>query len=169
MALRSFVASLRRLWSNANRRSLVWGKELYIDATKVEANAAMDSLTPRFALERHLAGLFPSEPSEETCAQESSSAKAPPPHPPDAPPTPQEPPLALPTSLSPALTTELSLANERRHDWIARQGRPDPTIIRGHYQRISTFRVSTTDPDATVMQTKGGSHLGYHTHYVAAT
>jgi hypothetical protein len=29
---------------------LVWGKELYLDATKVVANAALDSLTPRFAV-----------------------------------------------------------------------------------------------------------------------
>src|SRR5215210_7605164 len=27
---------------------LVWGRELYVDATKVEANAAVDSLMPRF-------------------------------------------------------------------------------------------------------------------------
>ena len=37
---------------------LVWGKELYIDATKVAANAALDSLQPRFAVEAHLAHLF---------------------------------------------------------------------------------------------------------------
>src|SRR6187549_3642294 len=37
---------------------LVWGKELYIDATKVEANAALASLQPRFAVEAHLARLF---------------------------------------------------------------------------------------------------------------
>src|SRR5687768_10761148 len=29
---------------------LVWGQELYIDSTKVEANAALDSLQPRFAV-----------------------------------------------------------------------------------------------------------------------
>ena len=34
---------------------LVWGQELYIDATKVAANAALDSLQPRFAVEAHLA------------------------------------------------------------------------------------------------------------------
>src|SRR3954447_17485451 len=34
---------------------LVWGEELSIDATKVAANAAMDSLRPRFAVEAHLA------------------------------------------------------------------------------------------------------------------
>src|SRR5436305_12909185 len=30
---------------------LIWGKELYIDATKVDANASVDSLTTRFAVE----------------------------------------------------------------------------------------------------------------------
>src|SRR5690348_8997149 len=37
---------------------LVWGQELYIDATKVAANASLDSLHPRFAVEAHLAQLF---------------------------------------------------------------------------------------------------------------
>jgi transposase len=30
---------------------LVWGQELYFDATKVEANASLDSMAPRFAVE----------------------------------------------------------------------------------------------------------------------
>ncbi len=34
------------------------------------------------------------------------------------------------------------------------------------YQRIVDLRVSTTDPDATIMLHKDGSHLGYQTHYV---
>src|SRR5215467_6164734 len=33
---------------------LVWGKELYADATKVQANAALSSMKPRFAVEVHL-------------------------------------------------------------------------------------------------------------------
>src|SRR5215207_4702741 len=37
---------------------LVWGKELFIDSTDVRANAAIDSLQPRFAIEAHLAQLF---------------------------------------------------------------------------------------------------------------
>src|SRR5215210_4065732 len=37
---------------------LVWGKELYIDSTDVEANASIDSLQPRVAIEAHLAELF---------------------------------------------------------------------------------------------------------------
>jgi transposase len=37
---------------------LVWGKELYFDATKVGANASLDSVAPRFAVEAHLNTLF---------------------------------------------------------------------------------------------------------------
>ena len=37
---------------------LVWGRELYIDATKVQANADLDSLVPRFAVDAHLGELF---------------------------------------------------------------------------------------------------------------
>ena len=39
---------------------MVWGQELYFDATKVEANADVDSLVPRFyrAAKAHLADLF---------------------------------------------------------------------------------------------------------------
>src|SRR5215210_4597879 len=41
---------------------LVWGKELYFDATKVEANASLDSMRSRslveHGLEEHLAGIF---------------------------------------------------------------------------------------------------------------
>src|SRR5438874_9473263 len=49
---------------------LVWGKELYADATKVQANAALSSMKPRFAVEAHLAALFPQEVQEK--AQEES-------------------------------------------------------------------------------------------------
>jgi hypothetical protein len=31
---------------------------------------------------------------------------------------------------------------------------------------MADWHVSTTDPDASMMVTKGGSHLGYQTHYV---
>jgi transposase len=40
---------------------LVWGQDLYIDATKVAAHAALDSLQPRFAVEAHLVQLFAQE------------------------------------------------------------------------------------------------------------
>jgi transposase len=37
---------------------LVWGRELYFDATRVRADADTDSLVPRFAVEAHLNRLF---------------------------------------------------------------------------------------------------------------
>lgn len=47
------------------RAGLVWGEELIFDATKVRANAALDSLIPRLHLltEEHLAQLEPPEPA----------------------------------------------------------------------------------------------------------
>jgi len=45
---------------------LVWGKKLYFDSTKVEANASMNSLAPRFAVEAHLERLFDDEEVHET-------------------------------------------------------------------------------------------------------
>src|SRR3989441_11731526 len=44
---------------------LVWGKELYVDATKVNANASMESVKPRFAVDSHLRELFSMEGKEE--------------------------------------------------------------------------------------------------------
>src|SRR6058998_1712377 len=57
------------------QEKLVWGKELYIDSTQVNANADLDSLTPRFAVEAraaiqaHLATLF----TEQDCQQEQQT------------------------------------------------------------------------------------------------
>src|SRR6266568_1790872 len=53
------------------QEKLVWGKELYLDSTQVNANADLDSLTPRFAVEAraaiqaHLAALFTEEESQQ--------------------------------------------------------------------------------------------------------
>jgi transposase len=126
---------------------LVWGKELYVDATKVEANASLDSIGPRFAVEAHLATLFP------------DAATAPPDEP-----SPIVPPLPVP--LSETERDELAATNAQRHDWIAEDGRPDRSIGRGSYQRLSNFEASATDPDAALMQIRGGFHLGYLDHYV---
>ena len=135
---------------------LIWGKDLYFDATKVEANASMESVTPRFAVEAHLAQLFAGE-NEEECSQvreETSSEE-------------QAPPL-LPTSLSETQREHIAATNAHRHDWIEEGGRPNREETHGSYRRVADYRVSTTDPDATIMPTKGqGFHLGYHTHYVS--
>src|SRR5215207_6761546 len=52
---------------------LVWGKELYFDATQVKANASLDSIAPRFAVEAHLGELFAEEDAVEPGAGEGES------------------------------------------------------------------------------------------------
>ncbi len=145
---------------------LVWGKELYIDATKVEANASIASVKPRFVVEAHLANLFeaetedvPEERHQQTPQEEAHSSE----------PGEQEKlpvPVQLPTPLSQEEREALSQQNAQRHDWIEQLGAQDRSVTGRCYQRVADLRVSTTDPDASLMLTKGGSHLGYQTHYV---
>jgi hypothetical protein len=161
---------------------LVWGKELYADATKVQANAAISSLTPRFAVEAHLENLFSGEsmqeqkselgriePDESQLARPAHATTAMPSRPEQEEALEREDalvPRPLHATLEATLHEELAQANSARHNWIERIGEPNREIMRGNYQRRADFLVSTTDPDATLMQGKGGSHLGYHTHYV---
>jgi hypothetical protein len=160
------------LWSNESREKLVWGKELYLDSTQVNANADLDSLTPRFAVEAraamqaHLAALFTEEDAQHE-QQEPSGDGADTPQNEAVSPTAIDPaPLPLPVHLSQAEQEELASENAARHDWIAEEGRQQREV-HGLYQRTADFKVSTTDPDATPMRLKGGgTHLGYHTHYV---
>jgi len=149
---------------------LVWGKELYFDSTQVNANADLDSLTPRFAVEareaiqQHLAALFAQETAQQESAEEISKDASTSEHLPES--TACQPPTPLPVVLSAAQREELSVDNAAQHDWIAQEGRQQREV-HGLYQRTADFRVSTTDPDATPMRLKGGgTHLGYHTHYV---
>src|SRR2546427_1504911 len=69
-----FRRFFEKIVEQCQEAGLVWGKELYIDATKVEANASLDSLTPRFAVEAHLANLFSNEAEEaaEASAQDAT-------------------------------------------------------------------------------------------------
>ena len=141
---------------------LVWGKELSIDSTQVNANAGLDSLMPRkarearAAMQAHLAALFAEEDSQQepqTAATEVGVA-------------PREVtspevvtctvPISLPVVLSEAEQEELASENAARHDWIAQEGRK-PREVHGYDLRTADFKVSTTDPDATPMRLKGDS------------
>jgi hypothetical protein len=130
----------------------------YFDGTKVAANAGKESVKPRFAVEAHLSGLFdtedvePVDEVEQQIAQEELAGS--------------DPLIQLPVSLSPAAYEELSQHNAQRHDWIEEGGAQDRRVKGRNYQRIADLQVSTTDPDATIMHSKGGVDLGYHTHYV---
>jgi transposase len=130
---------------------LVWGKELYFDATKVEANASLDSVAPRFAVEAHLGALFASAqvPEDRDGGGDGDG------------------PTVLPVDLTAEAQDALAEAAGRGHDWIGEAGRPNRAVVRGDYQRVADFRASFTDPDASLMRYRGGGlDLGYHDHYV---
>src|SRR5437868_5545652 len=65
-----FRRFFEKIVEQCQQEGLVWGKELYLDSTQVNANADLDSLTPRFAVEAraamqaHLAALFDEEDAE---------------------------------------------------------------------------------------------------------
>ena len=59
------------------------------------------------------------------------------------------------------------MGNEDRHDWIELLGAQDRRVKSRGYHRMADYLVSTTDPDATLMETTKGAHMCYRTHYVA--
>ena len=132
---------------------LVWGRELYFDATKVAANTSLDSVAPRFAVEAHLGVLFAATEADAI----GDAAKG----------ADEEGPVPLPLEPTAEAQAALAEAAGRRHDWIGEAGRPDRTVIRGEYRRTADFRASATDPDASLMRGRcGGLDLLYHDHYV---
>jgi transposase len=128
---------------------LVWGEELYFDSTKVKANAAVDSLAPRWVVEAHLGELFDGEGlegEEDPAAAQTSPALA-----------------ALPTAGDAALRER----NVAKRDWISRNGAQERSFNSGYRPRTSDSRASKTDSDASPMSwAKASSKLGYQAHYV---
>jgi len=147
---------------------LVWGQELYFDATQVLADASLDSLVPRFAVEAHLAALFSDESPQDSAvaAEVADTAAAAARAAVETCPPASPPPTPLPVDLPEPAYETLAEANTTRHDWFAEAGRQQREV-HGLYRRTADFRISTTDPDATPLRLKGGgTHLGYQTHYV---
>jgi transposase len=130
---------------------LVWGRELYFDATKVEANAGIPSLVPRFYYDAttHVADLFADDATSVSPAIPGD----------DLPPEITRLPSQSSTEGSPVVgDPPWRLLEERRLDPRRRS--------HGGYRRTSDFRVSPTDPDASPMWDWGAIRLGYHDHYV---
>ena len=146
--LEIFRGFFERIVETCFEAGLVWGEELYLDSTKVEANAAVGSLAPRWAVEAHLGELFDEEGKEEEslAAGETSPALA-----------------ALPT----AEDATLRERNAAKKDWISRNGAQDRSFKSGYRPRTSDSRASKTDPEASPMTwIKASSKLGYQAHYV---
>src|SRR6266516_901423 len=154
-----------RIVEQCQQAGLVWGKELYIDSTKVQANASLASLKPRFFIEAHLSHLFDDpqkvcQESEFVLTQEEERVG-------EAPESEErQAPQPLPTPLTQAEHETLTQSNQERHDWIEQLGAQNRRMTTRGYQRLADLWVSTTDPDATRMETKTGSDMGYRTHYV---
>lgn len=151
------VSVFRRFFDHTveqcQQAGLVWGKELYLDSTQVEANADRDKLLPRFyvdAINAHVAALFPDAP------EPAGNDPLPP----------ASIPTRLPVDLPSEAAVEIAVKNAARHDWIAERGRQERDVSHGSYQRQADIWVNGTDPDATLMHKKGGgTGIGYHTHY----
>jgi transposase len=153
LGLPIFQRCFERVVELCQDAGLVWGKELYFDSTKVNANADFDSLTPRWYLraKAQLDQLFHDDDAATTHEQGAQSSDA-------------------LTRLPPITGQDQAgrLASENRTTWrLLDQLRLDPRrpSSRG-YQRQTDLRVSTTDPDATPIQTGAKPTLGYRDHYV---
>ncbi len=156
LGIEVFARFFERVVDLCQEAGLVWGRELYFDATEVLADADLDSLVPRFYYEAkvHAAGMFAGDPAPaDERAGDGADLLAP------------DGPLRLParegqaegpTGHEPA--PRWRLLEERRLD-------PDRSAV-GGYRRTTDFRVSPTDPDASPMRTGSGTSLGYHDHYV---
>jgi len=162
---------------------LIWGKQLFVDATKVQANASLDSVKPRFAVEAHLRALFatteaaepeqalqvdPSLPTSEVVPSfpEAIREETPPPGKAEVAPNAVDEstgaaPVPLPLCLEESVREDLTRTNEQRLDWIEQTGHPQREVTHGSYRRMADFVVSTIDPDATIMPDLwGGAPFG---------
>ena len=131
---------------------LIWGRELLVDATKVRGNAALDSLVPRLAevVDGHLIPLFERR-TEAEAPKPVADGEAPRLLHPDAP-----------------VYEAMADGNQGRRWDLLEECRlaPDRPLSPG-YRRLSSSRISRTDPDATPMTMADKRvALGYQTHYL---
>ena len=157
----TFRAFFETILAHCQHAGLVWGQELYADATKVRANASYRSYRPRFYVEAHLHDLFGDAGREadgpaDRLETNSSSPSIP------------APPIPLRHSMTPdASNDDLAPLNTGRHDWLTAHGRPTRALPISSQRCTADDSVSTTDADATFMHHKdGGPHLGYQAHYL---
>jgi transposase len=171
LGLAVFQRFFEHVVDRCQQAGLLWGRELFFDATKVRANAALNSVVPRFYLQaktqanEHLAALFDSDSDPAADDGAAPGTLRPEGH---------EAAQALespsPTSLPTALTAEQAaqLAEQNQAGWkLLEHRRLDPARGPGSsYQRLTDFRGSPTDPDAALMNDGRRPALGYHDHYV---
>jgi hypothetical protein len=132
---------------------------LYFDATKVDANASLDSIAPRFYVEEHLDEVFTTIEEPPNTEQENNvstvSERG-------------DSPMAELYELPFVGDNVLAEENAARDDWISRNGSQRREQKGVWYRRKADFLASKTDSDSSPMKRRDskGSHLGYYTHYV---
>jgi transposase len=118
---------------------LVWGQELYFDGIRIQANASMQKMRPRFYLQakEHVVQLF---------ADESEGASESPT------PSPKEDEIAPGAS---SLVERYGTYQETERS-------------ASRYRPLADYQVNQTDPDATPLRSYGDdkARCGYHLHYV---
>lgn len=151
--LLTFRRFFERIVQECVEAGLVWGEELFFDATKVEANASLDSMRSRSLvegrLEEHLVEVFPEDTLPSPDEDHSGG-------------------FAGLVGADGEGRQALAQTNALGHRWIEGAGRQEREVVRWGYKRMADMRVSTTDPDASPMyqKNKSASNLGYQTHYV---
>jgi hypothetical protein len=157
-----FRRFFEKIVEQCQQADLVLGRELYIDSTKVQANASRNSVRPRFAVEAHLSMLFSDQAEEvigEAEQEEQDASQVESASPQSSQPLEQVSPMELPTVLSAEQRSELSQQNEERHDWIEQLGAQDRRVSSRGYQRMADYLVSTTDVDELRLPHE---HVGGH-------
>jgi hypothetical protein len=148
-----FVHFFEKIVELCIKAGLVWGKERSCDGTRVGANAAVDSMVPRWywTAKQHIDALFHHDQGPEyepvpdgTQADQELRAL--------------QPASAITPSSIPGL-----LGMVEKYDGTRLNERRTP-----RYQRWTDTSVSPTDPDAAPMSRFPGDKatLGYHTHSV---
>ncbi len=139
--LETFLAFFDKIVEMCIEAGLVWGEELYLDGTKIRANAAIDGMVDRWYWEaqQHIQKLFEQEQVSVGDAEAPTSS------------LPPEKPASIPSRLV------------EKYNGERLTGRRTKT-----YERTTDKKVSPTDPDATPMKRSNSAkaELGYHLHYV---
>ena len=141
---------------------LVEGEELYLDATRVDANASIHHLRTRLSVvaHEHVQQVFAANAEQEEAAQTDETPRVAatseqgqvPPSLSVAPPEPQDEPRPPPFT---------SLVEAYRHGYRSK-------LRKSRYTRVSDSRYSPSDPDARLMKAAIGTRarIGYHDHYI---
>ncbi len=152
--LKTFQQFFERIVELCVEAGLVWGKELYFDSTKVQANASIDRLMPRLEWEaqQHLHELFEKKVDPEEIDKEDTPSPEDDPHLADK---------SNPEPESAKVLTPQELVE--KYDGSRLMGIRKPS-----YERLTDQKVCSTDPDASPMQPSGGgsSIMGYRDHYI---